>query len=75
MVKILLKNEKNPISIFPLQRPHSAMLCLRMFSRMDPDNSGFVEEPEFEAYTRDQQLGMSEARIKQLYHTIKVPIY
>lgn len=44
---------------------------LRMFSRMDPDNSGFVEEPEFEAYTRDQQLGMSEARIKQLYHTIK----
>ena len=43
-----------------------------MFSRMDPDNSGFVEEPEFEAYMRDQQLGMSEARIKQLYHTIKV---
>ena len=39
---------------------------------MDPDNSGFVEEPEFEAYVRDQQLGMSEARIKQLYHTIKV---
>ena len=39
---------------------------------MDPDNSGFVEEPEFEAYIRDQQLGMSEARIKQLYHTIKV---
>ena len=39
---------------------------------MDPDNSGFVEEPEFEAYMRDQQLGMSEARIKQLYHTIKV---
>ena len=46
-----------------------------MFSRMDPDNSGFVEEPEFEAYMRDQQLGMSEARIKQLYHTIKVAIY
>ena len=41
---------------------------------MDPDNSGFVEEPEFEAYIRDQQLGMSEARIKQLYHTIKVAI-
>ena len=39
---------------------------------MDPDNSGFVEESEFEAYIRDQQMGMSEARIKQLYHTIKV---
>ena len=39
---------------------------------MDPDNSGFVEEPEFEAYMRDQQLGMNEARIKQLYQTIKV---
>ena len=39
---------------------------------MDPDNSGFVEESEFEAYIRDQQLGMSEARIKQLYQTIKV---
>jgi len=44
---------------------------LRMFSRMDPDNSGFVEESEFEAYIRDQQMGMSEARIKQLYHIIK----
>ena len=41
---------------------------------MDPDNSGFVEELEFEAYMRDQQLGMSEAKIKQLYNTIKVTI-
>ena len=43
-----------------------------MFSRMDPDNSGFVDESEFEAYIRDQQMGMSKARIKQLFHTIKV---
>ena len=39
---------------------------------MDPDNSGFVDESEFEAYLREQRLALGLAKIKQLYHNIKV---
>ena len=44
----------------------------RMFSRMDPDNSGYVDEAEFEAYIREQRLALGKAKITALYHLIKV---
>ena len=41
---------------------------------MDPDNSGCVDEAEFEAYIREQRLALGKAKITQLYHDIKVAI-
>ena len=41
---------------------------------MDPDNSGCVDEAEFEAYIRQQRLGLGKAKIAKLYRNIKVHI-
>ena len=46
----------------------------RMFSHMDPDNSGCVDEAEFEAYIRQQRLGLGKAKITKLFRDIEVHI-
>ena len=53
---------------------HWLKKLFRMFSHMDPDNSGCVDKAEFEAYIRQQRLALGKAKITKLYYDIKVHI-
>ena len=53
---------------------HWLKKLFRMFSHMDPDNSGCVDKAEFEAYIRQQRLALGKAKITKLYCDIQVHI-
>ena len=76
IITVTIFIRKSTIHIASLPAALALTLALtpscRMFSRMDPDDSGYVDLEEFEAYMREQRMALGEARIRQLYHTIKV---